>query len=92
MDRAKVASVLGWSPPTSVNEFRSFLGLFGYYRCFIQSYGPLAKPLTLLLKKAHLGNAQRGNKLLSISSKRLFVRLQFLRYQISRNLLCGNRC
>jgi hypothetical protein len=32
-------------------EIRSFLGLAGYYRRFIEGFSKLAKPMTALLKK-----------------------------------------
>jgi hypothetical protein len=32
VDPGKVRDVLNWMPPTNVSEFRSFLGLAGYYR------------------------------------------------------------
>jgi hypothetical protein len=38
-------------PPTSVHQIRSFLGLVGYYRCFIPNFSKIAKPMTELLQK-----------------------------------------
>ena len=43
--------VLNWKPPTTVSEIRSFLGLAGYYRRFIEGFSKLAKPMTALLEK-----------------------------------------
>jgi len=43
--------VLNWKPPTDVSEIRSFLGLAGYYRRFIEGFSKLAKPMTALLEK-----------------------------------------
>jgi len=39
------------NPPTNVSDFRSFLGMTGYYRNFIKNYSSKATPLCLLLKK-----------------------------------------
>src|SRR5207237_4337979 len=51
VDPSKVQEVLEWKSPTSVTEIRSFLGLAGYYRRFIQDFSKIAKPMTKLLQK-----------------------------------------
>jgi hypothetical protein len=40
-----------WEPPKNVGEIRSFLGLAGYYRRFIENLSKIAKPMTELLRK-----------------------------------------
>jgi hypothetical protein len=49
VDPTKVQEVLDWKAPTSVHEVRSFLGLAGYYHCFILDFSKIAKPMTRLL-------------------------------------------
>jgi hypothetical protein len=51
VDPSKVRDVLNWSPPKNVLEIRSFLGLAGYYRRFIEGFSKIVKPLTTLLEK-----------------------------------------
>jgi len=51
VDPTKVEAVLQWEPPKSVTEIRSFLGLVGYYRRFIEGFSKIAMPLTQLTKK-----------------------------------------
>lgn len=48
---AKVTAVKGFPTPRNIHEVRQFLGLTGYFRKFIKSYGEIARPLTSLLKK-----------------------------------------
>ena len=51
IDPAKVAAVVEWQQPKNPSEVRSFLGLAGYYRRFIQNFSTIAIPLTSLTKK-----------------------------------------
>nr|GFA57513.1 putative reverse transcriptase domain-containing protein [Tanacetum cinerariifolium] len=51
MDPAKVEAITKWPRPTSVTEVRSFLGLAGYYRRFVEGFSRLALTLTKLMRK-----------------------------------------
>ncbi|GJV10243.1 putative reverse transcriptase domain-containing protein [Tanacetum coccineum] len=51
MDHAKVEAINKWSRPMTVTEVRSFLGLAGYYRRFVEGFSLLALPLTKLMLK-----------------------------------------
>ncbi|XP_040930116.1 uncharacterized mitochondrial protein AtMg00860-like [Gossypium hirsutum] len=51
MDPCKIEAVLDWKQPNSVLEICSFLGLAGYYRCFVEGFSLIAAPLTKLLRK-----------------------------------------
>ena len=42
---------MSWERPKSVFEIRSFLGLAGYYRRFIEDFSRLAAPMTRLTRK-----------------------------------------
>jgi hypothetical protein len=51
IDPSKIKDVLSWNTPTSVFNIRSFLGLVGYYRRFIEGFSKITKPMTKLLGK-----------------------------------------
>src|SRR4051812_26347426 len=51
MDDEKVVAVKDWETPKTVFDIRSFLGLAGYYRRFVQDFAKLASPLTRLTRK-----------------------------------------
>jgi hypothetical protein len=47
----KVDSIVQWPVPTCVKDVRSFLGLTGYYRRFVEGYSGIAAPLYDLTQK-----------------------------------------
>ena len=51
VDPQNVEAVVNWKRPTNVTEIRSFLGLAGYYRRFIEGFSKLAALLTRLTQK-----------------------------------------
>ncbi|GJY44313.1 putative nucleotidyltransferase, ribonuclease H [Tanacetum coccineum] len=51
MDHAKVEAITKWLRPTTLTKVRSFLGLVGYYRRFVEGFLLLALPLTKLMRK-----------------------------------------
>ncbi|GKE39168.1 putative reverse transcriptase domain-containing protein [Tanacetum coccineum] len=69
IDPSKIESVKNWEAPRTPFEVRSFLGLAGYYRRFIENFSKIAKSMTILTQK-RLGYTlmQRG-KLIAYSSR-----------------------
>jgi hypothetical protein len=51
VDHEKIESIRGWSVPKNVIEVRSFMGLAGYYRIFIEGISKIAHPITSLQNK-----------------------------------------
>lgn len=50
VDLEKIKEVVDWPIPTTVMGTRSFLGLAGYYRRFIEGFARLSSPLTKLTR------------------------------------------
>ncbi|RVW85779.1 Transposon Ty3-G Gag-Pol polyprotein [Vitis vinifera] len=51
VDPTKVEAVTKWERPKNVFEVRSFLGLAGYYRRFVENFSRIACPMTRLTRK-----------------------------------------
>ncbi|KAL0417132.1 UNVERIFIED_CONTAM: Retrovirus-related Pol polyprotein from transposon.6 [Sesamum latifolium] len=49
-DPSKVKAVMEWRIPKNATEVRSFLGLAGYYRRFVEGFSIIAGPLKKLLR------------------------------------------
>ncbi|GKE42436.1 putative reverse transcriptase domain-containing protein, partial [Tanacetum coccineum] len=52
VDPSKIEAVNNWKAPRTLTEVRSFLGLAGYYRMFIENFSKIAKSLTILTQKS----------------------------------------
>jgi hypothetical protein len=53
VDPSKIIDVLSWRTPQNVSDIRSFLGLAGYYRRFIEGFSKISKPMMELLVKGN---------------------------------------
>ncbi|GJY03401.1 putative nucleotidyltransferase, ribonuclease H [Tanacetum coccineum] len=56
VDPSKIEAVKNWKAPRTPTEVRSFLGLAGYYRRFIENFSKIAKSLTILTQKSKTFN------------------------------------
>ncbi|GKE81761.1 putative reverse transcriptase domain-containing protein [Tanacetum coccineum] len=52
VDPSKIEVVNNWKAPRTPTEVRSFLGLAGYYRRFIENFSKITKSLTILTQKS----------------------------------------
>ncbi|CAN4114569.1 unnamed protein product [Withania somnifera] len=51
VDPTKIRPIRDWPRPTTIYEIRSFVGLAGYYRRFVEGFPSIATPLTRLTRK-----------------------------------------
>jgi hypothetical protein len=51
VDPKKVAAILDWKAPKDVRGIKSFIGMAGYYRRFIEGFSKIVRPMTALLAK-----------------------------------------
>jgi len=82
IDPSKVQAILHWEQPKNIIEIRSFLGLVGYYRKFIEEFSKLALPLTKLTRK---GQPFEWNEACEFSFQELKKKLTFAPVLILHN-------
>jgi hypothetical protein len=51
VDTKNVTAILYWKAPKDVRGIKSFIGMAGYYRCFIEGFSKIARPMKALLAK-----------------------------------------
>ena len=51
VDPEKIKAIEDWPIPKDVTDVRSFMGITGYYRRFIEGFSRIANPITSLQKK-----------------------------------------
>ena len=51
VDPNKINAIMEWPIPKTIKKLRGFLGLIGYYRRFVNNYGCIVAPHTIVLKK-----------------------------------------
>lgn len=67
--QSKIETVRNYPVPTTLFGLRSFLGLAGYYRCFVKVFAGIAKPLTDILKG-------ENGRIRSTQSKKILINFQ----------------
>ena len=50
LDPEKIESIMNWPMQRNVTDVRSFMGLIGYYRRFIEGFSKVAHMLSLVCK------------------------------------------
>jgi hypothetical protein len=51
VDPKNIRAIEGWPTPRNVSKVRSFMGVAGYYKRFIEGLSKIAHPITSLQKK-----------------------------------------
>ena len=58
----KASAVVQWPVPRNSKDVQTFLGMTGYYACFVRNYADLTAPLSDLLKKDYTWKQTEGEQ------------------------------
>lgn len=75
-DPDKVKTINEYPEPTTIRQLRSFLGMSGYYRKFIQNYAHIAKPLTQFLRGIENNKRKTINIEFTSEAKKAFEQIK----------------
>ena len=90
----KIKSIIDWLVPKDVTDVRSFLGIAGYYRKFIEGFSKIANPITSLQKNGKKSVWDKKceesfNKLKGLLTTAPIIKIAYLdKYFI----ICTNAC
>ena len=66
VDPEKIKAIKEWPVPTDVSAVRSFMGIAGYYRIFLEIFSAIAYPITSLQRKGvNLSGLKSANTVLN---------------------------
>ena len=63
VDPEKIREIEEWLVPKDVIDVRSFMGITGYYRRFIEGFSRIANPITSLQKKGRNSSGVKSVKI-----------------------------
>jgi hypothetical protein len=76
VDPKKVTDILKWKAPTDTRGIKSFIGMAGYYRRFIEGFSKIARPMTTLLaNKVEFKWTQKGQEAFEALKEKLTTTL-----------------
>jgi len=79
VDPEKVKTIMEWLVPKNALEVRSFMGLAGYYRRFVEGFSKIEKPITTLQHKGVMYEWTKECDIAFIELKRLLTSAPILR-------------
>ena len=86
-DPGKIEKIRDIKIPMTVREVRAVLGLFSYYRKFVEGFSKIAKPLNELLKKENIFKWEEGQQKAFEELKERLIKHPILEYlNLKKNL------